>query len=160
MAHSLVPGSRKSLKLFGYAGLQARRKRCSRNPRLEALEDRVQPYPVSFSATPMLLAIAPTVMLAKPQAAVHGSAHATHHAIATTAIASPSVAAHQDVHRGAGRHSRDLVAAASHHQRLAAPHHASRTTHHAQMLTGNRTQPKWTVSQITSWFWRTFSRRR
>ena len=48
MAVSRVPGSRKSLKLFGYAGLQAHRKRRSRNPRLEALEDRVQPQTLNF----------------------------------------------------------------------------------------------------------------
>ena len=62
MAVSRVPGSR---KLFDYAGLQARRKRCSRNPQLEVLDDRVPPYPLSFSATPMLLAIVPTAMLTR-----------------------------------------------------------------------------------------------
>ena len=118
MAVSRVPESR---KLFDYAGPQARRKRCSRNPRLETLEDRVQPQSLYFIATPMLLAMPAAAALAKPQAAVHRSAHPTHHATATTAIASASVAAHRVVHRNAGQHPQGLVqAAASHHNRLAA----------------------------------------
>ena len=138
MAVSRVPGSR---KLFDYAGLQARRKRCSRNPQLEVLDDRVPPYPLSLSATPMLLAIAPTVMLAKPQAAVQRSAHATARSIATTAIASGPVAAHRNVYRSAGQQSPALVqAAAPHHQSHAAAHLTSRATHLALTPTGHRTQ--------------------
>ena len=141
MAVSRVPGSRKSMKLFDYAGLQAHRKRCSRNPQLEVLDDRVPPYPLSFSATPMLLAIAPTVMLAKPQAAVQRSAHATARSIATTAIASGPVAAHRNVYRSAGQQSPALVqAAAPHYQRLAAAHQTSQATHQALTPTGHRTQ--------------------
>ena len=138
MAVSRVPGSR---KLFDYAGLQARRKRCSRNPQLEVLDDRVPPYPLSFSATPMLLAIVPTAMLAKPQAAVQRSAHATARSIATTAIASGPVAAHRNVYRSAGQQSPALVqAAAPHYQRLAAAHQTSQATHQALTPTGHRTQ--------------------
>ena len=85
MAVSRIPGSP---NLFDYAGLQAHRKRCSRNPRLEELEDRVQPQTLNFIGTPVVLAIPATVTLAKSQAAVHGSAHATPRSIATTAIAS------------------------------------------------------------------------
>ena len=138
MAVSRVPGSR---KLFDYARLQAHRKRRGRNPRLEALEDRVQPQSLYFIATPVFLAIPATVTLVEPQAAVQRSAHATARSIATTAIASVPVAAHRDVHGSAAQHSPALVqAAAPHPQRLAAAHLTSRATHHAPMPTGHRTQ--------------------
>ena len=141
MAVSHVPGSRKSLNRFGYAGLQAHRKRRGRNPRLEALEDRAQPQSLNFMATPILLAMPPMAGLAKPQAAVHGSAHATPRSIATTAIASASVAAQRGVHHGsAGQQSPALVqAAAPRHQRHAAAHLTS-ATHQGLTPPGHRAQ--------------------
>ena len=53
MAISRVPGSRKSLKLFGYPGLQARRKRAC-NLQFELLDDRVPPNNLRNRPVPCL----------------------------------------------------------------------------------------------------------